>query len=292
VAANGTVAVLRGHLTSELRIAPDGDVSKSRLVYPGVEPGYEGVDGLAWGPEGRLLFSAYIGDSQAIWQVNRDGKEARQLTNNSGNAVDRNINLTRDGRYMVFQSNRSGSFEIWRANSDGSDLKPLTSGGNNSWPSLSPDGQWVFYNCDRPGLSTICRVSIDGGDQVQLATSPASRPQISPDGRYLAFFEPSDSALLRLAVISSVGGNAIGTFDVPNTMYATEIEWTPDGKALLYRDGFRGVWRQQLDEQKPELAKGFEDKEVYQLAWSPDGKSLAYSTGARMQEIVLLHEAR
>ncbi|HWP55632.1 MAG TPA: hypothetical protein VN476_16000, partial [Pyrinomonadaceae bacterium] len=113
-----------------------------------------------------------------------------------------------------------------------------------------------------------------------------------PDGRYLAFFEPSDSALVRLAVMSSVGGNAIRTFDVPNTMYATEIEWTPDGKALLYRDGFRGVWRQQLDGQKPEPAKGFEDKEVYQLAWSPDGKSLAYSTGARMQEIVLLHEAR
>ena len=61
---------------------------------------------------------------------------------------------------------------------------------------------------------------------------------------------------------------------------------TPDGKALLYRDGFRGVWRQELDREKPELAKGFEDKEIYQLAWSPDGKRLAYTTGARMQEIV------
>ena len=292
VSANGTVAVLRGHLTSEIRIAADGDVSKSRLVYPGVEPGYEGVDGLAWGPQGRLLFSAYVGDNQAIWQVNHDGKEARQLTNNSGNAVDRNINLTRDGRYMVFQSNRSGNFQIWRANSDGSDLKPLTNRGNNSWPSLSPDGQWVFYNCDRPGLSTICRVSIDGGEPVQLAAVPVLRPQISPDGRYIAFFEPSESALVRLAVMSSTGGNALRTFEVPNTMYATEVDWTPDGKAVLYRDGFRGVWRQQLDEQKPGLAKGFEDKEVYQLAWSPDGKSLAYSTGARMQEIVLLHEAR
>jgi Tol biopolymer transport system component len=92
--------------------------------------------------------------------------------------------------------------------------------------------------------------------------------------------------------MSSTGGPPIKTFDVPNTMYATEIDWTPDGKALLYRDGFRGVWRQELDREKPELAKGFEDKEVYQLAWSPDGKSLAYSTGARMQEIVLLYEGR
>jgi Tol biopolymer transport system component/DNA-binding winged helix-turn-helix (wHTH) protein len=292
IATNGTVAVLRGHLTSEIRIAPGGDVGRSRLVYSGVEPGYEGVDGLAWTPDGRLLFSAYVGESQAIWQINLDGKQARQLTSNSGDVVDRHMNVTHDGRYIVFYSNRSGRFQIWRANSDGTDLRALTSGGNNSWPSISPDGQWVIYNCNRANISTICRLSIEGGEPVQLAPGAGSRPELSPDGKYIAFFEPSSSALVRLAVMSSSGGSPIKTFDVPNTMFATEISWTPDGKALLYRDGFLGVWRQQLDGNKPELAKGFEDKLLYQLAWSPDGKNLAYSTGAKGQEIVLLQEAR
>jgi len=31
--------------------------------------------------------------------------------------------------------------------------------------------------------------------------------------------------------------------------------------------------------QKAQLACGFEDREIYQLAWSPDGKNLAYSIG-------------
>jgi Tol biopolymer transport system component/DNA-binding winged helix-turn-helix (wHTH) protein len=292
VSANGTVTVLRGHLTSEIRVAPGDDVSKSRSIYSGVEPGYEGVDGLAWAPEGRLLFSAYVGDSQAIWQVNVDGTQARQLTNNSADVVDRQMQVTRDGRLIIFHSNRSGSFQIWRANSDGTNLKQLTTGGNNSWPSISSDGQSVIYNCDHSGISTICRIPIEGGDVVQLAPGPASRPTLSPDGKYIAFFEPANSALVRLAIMSSSGGRPIKTFDVPNTMYATEIVWMPDGKGVLYRDGFRGAWRQQLDEKEPRKAVGFEDKEIYQLAWSPDGKNLAYSTGSRMQEIILLQDSR
>ena len=290
VAANGTVTVLRGHLTSEIRIAPGGDVSKSRLVYPGVEPGYEGVDGLAWGPEGRLLFSAYVGDGQAIWQINIDGTQAHQLTNNSGDAVDRHMELTRDGRYIVFHSSRSGSFQIWRANSDGTNLKQLTTVGSNSWPSVSPDSQSVVYNCRRSDISTICRIPIDGGDAAQLAPGRASRPALSPDGKYIAFFEPVDSASVRLAVMLSSGGPPVKTFDVPNTMVSTKIAWTSDSKAVLYKDWAIGVWRQQLDQQKPQRARGFEDREIYQLAWSPDGKNLAYSTGARMQEIILLQQ--
>jgi len=75
-------------------------------------------------------------------------------------------------------------------------------------------------------------------------------------------------------------------------MYATNITWMPDSKALLYKDGFRGVWLQRLNEQKPERPPGLDDKEIYLLTWSPDGKDLAYSTGARMQEIILLQDAR
>jgi hypothetical protein len=98
--------------------------------------------------------------------------------------------------------------------------------------------------------------------------------------------------MIRLGVMPSSGGPPVKTFDAANTMYATRFTWTSDSKTVLYKDGFRGIWRRQLDRQKAQLAPGFEDKEVYQLAWTPDGKNLAYSTGARMQEIILLHDAR
>jgi Tol biopolymer transport system component/DNA-binding winged helix-turn-helix (wHTH) protein len=290
VSANGRIAVLRGHLTSEIRVAAGGDVTRSRSVYSGVEPGYEGVDGLAWTPQGRLLYSAYVGDSQSIWQVDGDGRNARQLTTNKSDVVDRRLSMTSDGRYIVFHSNRSGDFQIWRADSDGTNLKQLTSGGVNMGPALSLDGRWIVYACERETGSGICRIGIDGGDPVQLTEGLDTRPVVSPDGKYIAYFEPSSSQV-HLSVIPFSGGAAVRTFEVANTVYPSEMVWAPDGRSIIYKDGLLGVWRQSLDEAKPKRYPGLEDKEVYQFAWSADGKNLAYSTGLRMQEIVLIEKA-
>ena len=61
--------------------------------------------------------------------------------------------------------------------------------------------------------------------------------------------------------------------------------------ADTYRQG-AALWRQRLDEDKPEPIKGFEDVQIYQMAWSPDGKTLAYTRGANMQEIMLLQNPK
>jgi Tol biopolymer transport system component len=262
------------------------------VVYSGVEPGYEAVDGLAWTADGHLLYSAYVDDSQTIWQVSSDGKDLRRLTNNGPDLVDRQMSATRDGRYIIFHSNRSGSFQIWRANSDGSNLKQLTKGENNLWPSLSPDDKWIVYASERGSQSTLWRISIDGADAVQLTSGSSLRPQVSPDGKYIAYFEALNPAGLRLWVMPLMGGQPLKTFSVPNTVFLTRIGWTPDSGAVVYRDGIQGLWRQRIDEEKPQLARGFEDKEIYQFAWSFDGKNLAYSTGARMQEIILLQDSK
>jgi len=289
VSANGKIAVLRAHLTSEIRVAPGGDTTRSRSVYSGVEPGYEGVDGLAWTPDGRLLYSAYVGDGQAIWQVDGDGQNARQLTSNKADVVDRHLSMTSDGRYIVFHSNRSGSVQIWRANADGTNLKQLTNGSGNSWPALSPDGRWIVYACDREIGSAICRIGIDGGEAVQLAAGPATRPAVSPDGEHIAYFELANSQV-RILILPFSGGAALKSFEVANTVFASDMVWAPDGKSIVYRDAFLGVWRQSFDDAKAKRLNDFEDKEVYQFAWSADGKNLAYSTGLRQQEIVLIEK--
>ncbi|HYW74725.1 MAG TPA: winged helix-turn-helix domain-containing protein [Pyrinomonadaceae bacterium] len=289
VSANGRIAVLRAHLTSEIRVAPGGDVARSRSVFSGVEPGYEGVDGLAWAADGHLLYSAYVGDGQAIWQVDGDGRNARQLTTNKADVVDRHLSMTSDGRYIVFHSNRSGSFQIWRANSDGTNLKQLTNTDANTWPALSPDGHWIVYACEHAAGSALCRIGIDGGDPALLTEDAGTRPVVSPDGQYIAYFKPMGSQV-RIVIVPFSGGAALKTFDVANTVFASDMVWAPDGKSIIYRDAFLGVWRQPLDDKSKPLP-GFEDKEVYQFAWSPDGKNLAYSTGLRMQEIVLIDKA-
>ncbi|HJZ82197.1 MAG TPA: hypothetical protein VKD91_17685, partial [Pyrinomonadaceae bacterium] len=120
-----------------------------------------------------------------------------------------------------------------------------------------------------------------------------TRPTFSFDGKYVAYFESSPTSVVRLAVIPFTGGAAVKTFEVANTVYPSAMGWAPDGKSLIYKEGFMGgVWQQPLDGTKPKLLPGFEDKEIYQFAWSPDGKNLAYSTGQRMQEIILIENSR
>jgi Tol biopolymer transport system component len=293
VSATGKLVLLPGHLTSEVLIAPDGDIKRSRVIFKGVEPGYEGVDGLAWKPDGHLLYSSYIGDGQGIWEMDGDGHNLRQLTTPSKNdSVDRQMCLTRDGRYLVFHSNRSGSFQIWRADADGTNLKQLTDGDNNLWPSLSPDGKWVVYSSERESGSVLRRIAIDGGPSEQLTDKTALRPQVSPDGKYIAYFEPSESSRFALVIIPFNGGAPVKRFTVPDTFQMTRAVWTGNGSALMYRDGVEGLWQQRLDQEKPELVHGLEHTEVYQLAWSLDGKNLAYSSGLRMQEILLLEDSK
>jgi len=290
----GTFAVLEGVTESEIWIAPDGDLSRARRVLQGIAPKYEGVDGLAWAPDGHLLYTAYVGESQAIWEMNGDGSNRKQLTTNTGEFVDRQMSVTADNRYIVFQSNRTGTFQLWRANRDGSGLTQLTSDGANFQASLSPDGRWIVYVSEGSEGSTLWRISIDGGQATQLKKARASNPQISPDGKWIAYLESSASAPLHLAIIPFGGGGPEKTFALPERPgpnLAKRMCWTPDGNALVYRDTMEGLWRQSLSEQKPQFIKESENSVFKQLAWSNNNKNLVYTDGANLQEIILVQEA-
>ncbi len=294
VSAGGTLAVLQGFIHSDIWVAPKGDVKQARRVLQGVAPRYEGVDGLAWTVDGRLLYTAYTGDNVSIWSMNSDGGDLRHLTGSGADVVDSQISVTADGRYMVFQSNRSGALEIWRANTDGTGLTQLTSGGNNSLPSLSPEGRWVVYTSTRDGQSTLWRTSIDGGAATQLTDRSSSWPQISPDGTRIAYTAAAEAPDDRLTIIPFARGPAVKSFAVPKTGLTGRrvMRWTPDGRALLYKDDLRGLWRQGLDDDKPELVRGFEELLLHHLAWSADGKYLAYTAGPASQEIILMENVK
>ena len=52
---------------------------------------------------------------------------------------------TRDGKYIYFNSSRSGLMQIWRMAPDGSNQEQVTNDDFNNWfPHLSPDGQSIM----------------------------------------------------------------------------------------------------------------------------------------------------
>jgi Tol biopolymer transport system component/DNA-binding winged helix-turn-helix (wHTH) protein len=294
VSNEGELAVIQGHLNSDLSIAPSGDPRQARRVLQGVPPRYEGVDGLAWMANGDLLYTANIGDSQVIWAINNDGTNIRQLTPTTPNVVDGNISATADGRYVVFQSNRSGKLEIWRANADGSNLTQLTRGGNDSEPGLTPDGKSIVYSSVRSGMTTVWRVSIDGGEPTQVTTSSSWLPAVSPDGKFIACFGYFGSILRRLVLVPFNGGDPIKSFPIPeNALLGRQrIRWSPDGKAVWYRAGEQGLLQQMLDEEGPKPVNAFDALKLHNFVWSFDGQNLAYASGPTVQEIILIETSK
>jgi hypothetical protein len=93
--------------------------------------------------------------------------------------------------------------------------------------------------------------------------------------------------------MSVSGGEPVKTLALPDTVnFSSRLRWTPDSKAVMYKDSVQGLWRQPLNSEKPELVKGFEDKVISQFAWSQDGKNLVYSRGTIMRDIVLLENSK
>ena len=275
---------------SNLWVAPADEFSRARQVTFSSINGVYGWHGFDWMPDNRIVFTAGIDRSLAVYSIDANGSNIRQLT--STGFWDRTPNMAAGGRFIVFQSNRSGSNEIWRINADGSDLTQLTMGGGNTDPHPTPDGEWVVYISNRDGKQFIWRTPIDGGEPAQVTGKYSLDPRVSHEGRLVACgYRADDKSPLQLAVVSSEDGNPIKLFDIPpSTTFSQGIRWTPDDKAVCYRDVANGIWRQDLNGGPPQRLKGLPEEKIYTYGWSRDGKLFAFTRGREISDVMLIKD--
>ena len=296
--AHGIVSV-QGDPISNIWVAPDGDASRARAVTArkNVQEGHYGV---AWTPDGKVLYDSDAGGKSSIWVVNADGSDPKPLTD--GAADDYAPEASPDGRTMIFGSRRTNLYEVWRMDWDGSNPKQLTHETGVPTFSLSSDGQWVFYN---PFIGGIRKVSVDGGPQLELVPHGDQRnPQTSPDGARIAYFSIDEQTKRpRLVVINSAGGPPIQTFDLPVTsgsvyeggfsLLYRGFHWSPDGQSLVYINTLSGVsnlWRQPLDGSRPLQITNFKSDLIYNFAYARDGHALAFARGSHARDAVLVSD--
>ncbi|HVF46224.1 MAG TPA: winged helix-turn-helix domain-containing protein [Pyrinomonadaceae bacterium] len=294
VSADDRVAVLANRSDPKIWVAEGSNLSDTRQILEGSRLRAEGSYGLAIAPDGKILYSARVGDSRTVWEMNSEGNEQRQLTASQTRSHDAIVNVTADGRYIVFESGRSGKTEIWRANRDGSDLVQLTNGGISSAPDLEPGGEGIVFTETREGRSTLSRISINGGEPTRLTDQQSEWPAVSPDGKYIAcsYRDSPDAVGNVIAILPIAGGRPVKVFQAAtNGILYNRLRWSPDGRSVIYKDIVQGLWRQDLNKEKPEPVMGVEDVRVFHFAFSADGK-LVYSGGIPMREIVILENFR
>ena len=282
---NKSLLAVQGQHQSNIWIAPAEDLGAAKQITFDLLGRMNGWDGLDWTPDGRVIFTAHVDQSLTLWAVDADGSNKKQLL--PPGYMNEQPTVTGDGRYIVFQSNRSGSSEIWRANVEGGDMRQLTRGGNNSQPHASPDGRWVVYKSGSDDLGALWRISIDGGTPARLLDKGASWPRISPDGKLIACAYADVKE--KLAIFSVEGGEPVKLFDVPRLAnFNNGLRWTPDGKAVTYRDWANGVWKQTLDGGGPRRLEGLPQEKLYTYGWSRDGKLFAFARGTELRDVVLI----
>ena len=288
-----------------------------------------------YSPDGKLI--SYTSDKDGgdnIWVMNSDGTNKHPITKETFRLLN-NASWSPDGQYLVarkhFTGTRSlGAGEMWLYNINGGEGIQLTKRKNDQQdagePIISPDGKFVYwsedmtggpdfqYNKDpNKGIYAIRRLNRETGkiEEVAGGAGGACRPQISPDGKLLAFVKR-----VRLKSVLYLQNLATGEeWPVYNELSKDQQEtwaifgvypnfaWTPNSKNIIFYAKGK-IWNLDINslnaEQVPfEVSsvqsitealhfpqkvyqEQFEAKMIRQLATSPDGKKVAFNAAGHI----------
>jgi Tol biopolymer transport system component/tRNA A-37 threonylcarbamoyl transferase component Bud32 len=199
----------------------------------------------SWSPDGRFVAYACITDgASALWRAGADGGEPSQVTRGEQN--DFQPVWHPNGRHMVFISDRDGSEDLYSLELESGRVRRLGFDGASN-PAVSPDGSTIAYVVP----------SFSGGDRLRVAALDASveslevswdhpivlnrwaggKPRFSPDGRTIAFDQPSGPVgadIWALPVDRRAGSQPIRltAFPSPSSLLSW-FDWASDGPLIV-----------------------------------------------------------
>lgn len=245
---------------------------------------YDGQSGLAWTPDGRVVFSSAVSGQTDLWIMDAGGQRGRQLTNDSESESQPVV--TADGRSLLFVSTKNSKPGIWRMALDTGALSQATDVATDMLPQTASNSL-VFTRTPESGVSSVFRVPLDGGtpERVPFERSDA----LSQDGRWVAAFSFQNA---RVVVFDIANGKAGGAFDILSVPF--RVQFTPRGDALTFLESRRDVpslWNQPLPDGKPTQLLDLGGDRIFNFAWSRDGK-LAIAHGPVPTDVVLISGVR
>ncbi len=236
-----------------------------------------------------------------IWIISSQGGEARQLTNSPKH--DRHPRWSPDGKQILFESNRGGSYQIYVQDVNGAEAKQLTSISTEANQAVwSPDGKSIaFVSAVFPEFSEKPYQesnALNKAEQDRRDTSKV-KARINTKLLYRHWDSWVDDKRQHIFVMSSTGGDPKDVTPGENDAVPTsttfsagdDFDFSPDGKMLAYTtppvpireqawSTNHEIWEVNLGTMERKqitsnpAADGFP-------RYSPDGKYIAYRAQSR-----------
>ena len=196
----------------------------------------------------------------------------------TGNETIEAVQVSPDGRWLVFDSDRNGNADLYVMPVTGGEARQLTAdSGSDYSPDWSPDGRQIAFHSLRHGNRDIYTVGFDGTGLTRLTSSVDEEldPDWSPDGRSVLYqVVGAQSARQGFAVLPLTDGATPRFLPVPRGDFA---RWRPDGTAFVYHapDGLR-LRHIETGADSLRVSNAAIGAEAFFAAWSPDGARLYY----------------
>lgn len=230
-----------------------------------------------WSPDGRSI--AFVARPKSgDWNIYRaalDGSHRVQLT--SQGAWD--PAWAPDGSAIAFVSTIDGKRQISLTSPEGAGVRQLTHGPYEAFhPAWSPDSNRIAFASGVNGASRILVMNADGSgaEAVTPADQHARWPAWSPDASRIAYYVEAAAGSVWVADVAS--GKHTKLFD--SGLTRTLIDWSPDGKSLLFTRGAGSSLGIDVLEIAAGVVRRVAGSELGpgEPRWSPDGKKVLFST--------------
>jgi Tol biopolymer transport system component len=195
-----------------------------------------------------MVFAARADGNTDLYVVDVSGGKPRRLTFEP--SAEFHPQWSRDGRWIYFASDRTGTPQVWRMPIDGGRAVQVTEHGGEG-PFESPDGQHLYYfKAGAAGAERLWRRRLAGGEERQLLPE-VFRGNFAMAGERVYFIGQLDVGcgcyhLQRLDLatgktdplmdVRDVGGGLSVSHDGRTLLYTTVIHTSAD---LMLVDGFR-----------------------------------------------------
>jgi Tol biopolymer transport system component len=194
--------------------------------------------------DGKKLAYSVFAYSANIWKIRIPKGETISITEavpvTEGNQAIEGISVSPDGKWLAFDSNRSGNQDIYKMPVEGGELEKLTTHPSDDFlPSWSYDGKDIVFYSFRKGNRDIHTMTAEGGSIQQLTDDPAQEryPDWSPDGNHIVF-QSDKTGVNELFIISRE--NKDSKWESPRQLTfdgGKFPRWSPDGNSIAYSEG-------------------------------------------------------